>query len=744
MPRIESLMEDDRIRPNEGPNSVIFDPAGERMGNVAGDAYEEIIPDRSSNPAQRAGQEIRQELIRPQLRVPERMTGIDREIANIDNLLADPEGNLTPEQSAQIRAQRDMLRNYQLAQQTQQSIDSGDLEAEMVDPREQAFENRKEAAWRRGKVAFFPQSQSGAVMPVTIDRDPKAFLEYMRKTLNEIQETYEPQGKQETQLELQKLFSVIPEIRRWGSNGKPNWMKQEEFDHWKGIINKLGDIMSEEFKFRFDFHSGWVKFANANSIDEAFQGMASMYTDQLNYLLIKGRNNNLLVSSAYEWFDKNAEEFLAATPSHQAEMRKKLLVDLEKSKVNPNNKLVAADGSAQESLGYTEADYKSAQIMGEQLYVLTARLAQRNYLIDKKYKNKLDPENEIDRKTINSGEVAFAYSPGSGGQSQINSSKAYEWLHTQTASNKGTIGGFPVEQLLKGVDFNDKDYFSLLPGQIYEYYRDRFFDMYKTYDTVGDAYSAAQVSAKDTVAVIFGISESGVTQDPKTGEAKFSKFNFTDMTLSRAELTDKAEKETDPVLKAKYQERLDKMNGIFNPLVDRFGSLPEEWQPELVKLWKEGDFIDFNWGTIHRTGRWGNHNVALPQKVADAIQKPGGYMIVKTTKALGEFLHQYDAIKGGRFPIQQAAVERYLKWRLNPPEGVGKLRPIDVEGFIANFSVELNLNEDQAKKIKDAIKQDRPDLELRIILNHLELDDVFNAFMHELIVGIFKAGFSGK
>ncbi len=47
--------------------------------------------------------------------------------------------------------------------------------------------------------------------------------------------------------------------------------------------------MSEEFEFRTAFHGNWVKFAGANSIDDATGGMGSMYTDQLNYLLIKGR-----------------------------------------------------------------------------------------------------------------------------------------------------------------------------------------------------------------------------------------------------------------------------------------------------------------------------------------------------------------------------------------------------------------------------------------------------------------------
>ncbi len=739
----------ERFMPNgESDNTNIGESTtnlgGEPVGQSVVDELAEAAADRTRRPIEQASQDIAQDLRRPQPgEIPPELAGDPRMAvrADIANRLAQPD--ISNEEATILRRrlnqiEQEILRDYA------GGTDPSSLAQDEAD-------RPPKDLWGEGKILLQTRTEGGVPVKVVLPSDPGQLLGHMRHILNQIEETYEPQGKPEMRVDLSRLFLAMPLLKSWGQDpttGReltPTGITEDDFNHWKGIIRQAGNIMSEEFEYRFALHQNWVKFAGAGSIDDATAGMGGMYADQLNYILINSRKNNLLVSSAYEWFDKNVEEFLIATPEHQNEMRKKLLSDL-KNKWKPKNTIKGPqqDDPVME-IQYTDADYKSAQIVGEHLYVMTARLAQRNYLVDKKYKNKLDYKDGLDKRTIDNGDASLAYNPGSGGQAQITGSKAKEWLHTQTYNNKDTYGGFPVEALLDDVDFNDKDYLSIMPSQIYEYYRDRFFEMYKSFEPVGQAYKLSMENAKQAVSAVFGINPDIVTLNEVTGGASFPRnIELSAIAFSKEELADRAANEEDSDLKINFQKRIDKMNEIFNPLDERFGSMPDEVKPELVKQWQEGELIDFNWQSLWRAGRWSALNINLPQKVADAIQKPGGYMLAKTSKALVEFAKQYDTLKGGRFSNQVKLVENYVNWRLNPPPGVGKLRPIDAEAYIANLATSLSLREGDAAVLKDAIKEGRFLFEARIIFNHLELDDVFNAFMYELITGIFKAGLSGK
>ncbi len=746
MPR-ERIMPENGERDFSGTGSVVADPVGGGIETVAGDIYE--------NPSVRADRRVQNPpdtLERPgRGRVSQQNNPFDQRVREYEAVINDP--STPPEDRETIINERNELEEGRQAWNTLHRLANQDVALggppTLSPEEEQKVKSKEQDQWDKGMLYLTPRTETGGMVEVSIPREPGKMLGYMRNILNQIEQTYEAQGKPEIRVDLQKLYLAMPVLKEWGEE-KPAWMSEEDHKQWKGVINKAGKIMSEEFEFRFAFHQSWVKFANASGIDDAVGGMSGMYTDQLNYLLVKGRKNNLLVSAAFEWMEKNSEEFLLGTPEHQEQMRKKLLHDLEhnwkpKNKisediVDPETKKVTPGVTM--DLRFTDDDYLSAQLVGEHMFVLTARLAQKNFLVDKERRYKLDPNDPVDAQTIKSGAVALAYSPGSGGQGQINNSKAMEWLHTQTNNYKDTYGGFPVEDLLKGVDFNDKDFLSILPSQVGDYYKDRLFEIYKAKAEDAEAIGVSREKAsKDSIVMVEAVF--GIDALPN---GKFPKLpDLSKVTFSREELIDHAENETDPVLKAEYQARLKKLTEIFDDIQKEMGPVSDEDKPELlVKQWEEGEFIDFNWQTIWRPGRWANYNVGLPQKVADSIQKPNGFMITKSAKSLVEFAKMYDGLKSGRFPIQQKIVENFVNWRLNPPEGVGKLRPIDAEAYIASLATQLNLKDGAVADLKDAIVANNPGFDSGVMWNHFEPDDVFNAFMHELLTKMFLAAISGK
>ncbi len=416
-------------------------------------------------------------------------------------------------------------------------------------------EEMREGEWERFTIV----SEVGYPRDIYLPRDDEAKIAEMRELLNKIESSLAPEGDQSNRRRLNEFILVLPlmqslkveeKIRlpglgektvsigsgttevvpkfkpgeRSGPDGEPiqNEESDDEYDERRYRLKHLGDAMYREFYRRLHFHQAYVQFYQAKDTQGIVGAIGSQYNDQLNFLMVDApdaykfsykdsegnkknydltNNSPLLVFHFYQALERHAGDFIKKDNSAKEKMREEIenevFANWEKGR--PDKDL--SDKEKSRHAFYMKAALESAMRIAERKWEMDFRKYYHEKLVgvDEKGVTRIfdpnDPKAEEEMiKFLNTGRSLDWYGV------EMEGTGSYTARNLNIKARLGYRAGHSkyrmYYELVKGVDFNNRDFFSLLPEDLYKSLSKRF--------AVAGKKNPAEMAANYTYA-IFGV-----------------------------------------------------------------------------------------------------------------------------------------------------------------------------------------------------------------------------------------------
>lgn len=593
-------------------------------------------------------------------------------------------------------------------------------------------------------------------------QEAKEKVAFMRHMMNVIDDNFASEDPAHAVM-INELNAVIPYFKR-----SVEW-------------RELGDVMFEEFRKRFDFLKSYIKYALSTDNDEVLGGVASVYNNIYTVLLRdsehgydKGKDaqgnhlgpaarSNLYSSTVMRWFINHAEEALRTGETEEEPLRDRVREMLRQK-------------YGQE---ITEEAIDSSILLGERMWEISLIRAKQDQITDSSgriyrispYKNEqgewVTPSEEERRaekarlyKDLKAKRnAAFLSQPARNGNvAARNIGKM--WLYTQVTSWNLKM------ELVDGVDFNFRDLFSLIPGDLHTYLRtkslfsnylkQKFVPASEKDEDIQKAEKAQVNFAADIVKAITGVEPK---LNARTGRYAFddksegdddglatvdtSKMIYNIKDLNRL-------KQEGVIKESEYNERVKILREIITINTDQEGNIIDiaakqgenaEETAALQTIFKDvfanGNLFDFKWLDEPKA------RISRYMKIADTVKAKfneayTGYGRDPNPQNMVEFCKSFDGMRVGQFLRQMVVIDKFIEYQKANGGVINDPRAID--NFSGRTAVGLNFDEEQKKTLNERLKKSFPYTPMQRFFSYYPLHTMIFDFFQRVALGIAQAG----
>lgn len=568
------------------------------------------------------------------------------------------------------------------------------------DVRQRAARSREPGRYNEETEEIQIVTQTGLKEKVHWPKSAEGKIKHFRSVMFDIEDNFAEENTGTHRGSVNELFGVVSALR-------------QESDPAKQELRAIGEKLFEEFTRRYAFQAVYVKYATAADANGVAEGAAGTYDLMQNLILrdldhgfydqydqvdpenpnvkvkkdLTAESKNLRVWKSFNWYHKNAKKIRETANDEQQSWHDKLQQELIDS-------------------GMDKDDAASSQILGQRMWEITLRRSMDDEIVNTDTLQGYDTSTPEGRKKLEEDaknrKVDFKGNVKGGTQFARRTGLLSQWLWTQWGNYR-----FKSLDLVEGIDFNNRDMFAHIPGDLEGFLKKELLIIYNStpvdigngvISTIDPKATGEYVSKQATkiAEAIIGVKKDKWSKSSKLVD--FSQLVFEIEDLDNLERPSDMSEAEFVSWKAERKEILEMYKYDETKTVDQNNSNKENARIRIANHFK-GGYFDFK--RVRPASAMVSSSFKGQEEIRGFLTKPDGILRNPTAKSALAFAQTFNFLNAGQFERYIQAIRDYIIFEKRGGFfGDTGLSSERAEIIINELALKLQLNEKEVADLK--------------------------------------------